>query len=689
MLLACISAIIGLQAQSVIFPQEKQPGKAEITKIGSSYILKNNLFEAKYNLTDGKLFFGGSNELGLVAGTDLFKILLGDSTMVSSSEMKMSGVKIKRLTGKASASRGSEKLDGAELEATFTYGPITVKWASVLRNGSHYLRTVMNISSSKDIEMKAIYPMMYGLREIPGQSLPEIVGNTRGAILCGSNIFAGLETPMGINSVGPGEISTPGISVPMIGKWSRVTTLSPGKEWKIGSVVGLVAPNQARRSFLAYSERERAVPWRPFPVYNSWYELNIDRNNSAPPTYEGHMTEKDCADLVSTWKNNLYKQYGENIACMVFDDGWDEYGTWTFNCNFPHGFAAADSVARTMNTGIGAWLGPVGGYGTSGDYRRGYWKDKGGMQLSNPDYYKVFLDACSNLVNDYDFRYFKLDGISAQFSSVGPDPGAVGDENAEGIIELETKVRELRPDIFLNTSVGTWASPMWFQYTDAVWRQEGDHGTIGTGANDRETWITYRDRLVHKNFVENSPLCPINTLMTHGVILTKYGDVSKDMSYQSILNELRCAFACGSGMVELYMDAPLLDSIERGKLWSDIAQCIKWQKDNADVLPDIHWVGGNPWDGEKGAIYGWAAWNGNRSVLTLRNPAKDEDSIQITLREALDIPYYVKSPVILKNAFADQPNLKGIPIGQPIGIDTPLTITLPGSSVYIFNGVSK
>ena len=34
------------------------------------------------------------------------------------------------------------------------------------------------------------------------------------------------------------------------------------------------------------------------------------------------------------------------------------------------------------------------------------------------------------------------------------------------------------------------------------------------------------------------------------------------MSYPSILNELRCAFACGSGMVELYCDYELLDSIE-------------------------------------------------------------------------------------------------------------------------------
>ena len=40
------------------------------------------------------------------------------------------------------------------------------------------------------------------------------------------------------------------------GLWRRNTTLKAGKTWNISSVVGLVAPKQLRRSFLAYSESE-------------------------------------------------------------------------------------------------------------------------------------------------------------------------------------------------------------------------------------------------------------------------------------------------------------------------------------------------------------------------------------------------------------------------------------------------
>lgn len=470
------------------------------------------------------------------------------------------------------------------------------------------------------------------------------------------------------------------------GLWSRGTTLTNGSTWHVGAVVGLIAEGQARRSFLAYSERERAVPWRPMPVYVSWYELNINRNNSAD--YSGNMTVGQCTDVVQQWKANLYDRYGVAPVVFMWDDGWDNYGTWTFNPNFPNGFSEPDAVAREMGSGTGAWLGPVGGYGTSGTYRRNYWNGKGGMQLSNPAYYKVFLDACSMLTESYDFRFFKYDGISAQFSAVGPDAGTTGEENAEGIINIEREVRKLKADIFLNTTVGTWASPFWFQFTDAVWRQENDYGTIGNQGSDRERWITYRDRLVYQNFVTNSPLCPINTLMTHGFILSKWGNVSKDMNYDGIVRELRCAFACGSGMVELYNDYELTNSINGGALWGEIADCIKWQRKNRDVLPDIHWVGGNPWDGSKANVYGWASWNGVKATLALRNPSVSAQTFTVTLREAFEIPAYISGSVVLSDAFT-QAALDGLSVGQPIDIDAVLTLRLPASSVFVYDGLDS
>lgn len=676
---------MGSWAQAVIFPQKKQPGVAKITQKSNSYQLANKVLKASFINTGGKLYFNGCSELGLQPDTELFKVLLGDGSTVAASGMKLEDVKIVTLGEDPSAATASLRYAGKALEARFTYGDLSITWRSVLRDGSHYLRTEMDIKAARDLSMKGIVAMNYLVAKNSAYTAPEVVGNTRGAILASNHIFAGLETPMGLNSC-----KDEGNATHIEGLWRRNTTLKAGKTWNISSVVGLVAPNQLRRSFLAYSERERAVAWRPYPVYISWYELNIDRNNAPAPSYKGNMTVEQCADVVSHWKTHFYDKYQMAPKAFVWDDGWDQYGTWTFNPNFPNGFDEPANEAKQMGTGIGAWLGPVGGYGQSGEYRRAYWRSKGGMQLSNEDYYNFFIRCCTNMIHRYDFRFFKFDGISAQASAIGPDEGTRGEENAEAIISIERAVRQKRPDIFLNTTVGTWASPFWFHFTDAVWRQEGDYGEAGDQGTDRERWITYRDRLVYQNFIQRSPVCPINTLMTHGFILSRWGAVSKNMDYDGIVREMRCAFACGSGMVELYNDYKLMDEIKdnqgnAGALWKDLAECIKWQQEQADVLPDAHWVGGNPWDGKKANVYGWAAWNGKKSVLTLRNPSASAQSFTTTLREALEIPSYVRGKITLTHAFS-QAELQGMPINKPIDIDTPLTLNLPGSSVFIYNG---
>lgn len=680
-----LTLCMGSWAQAVIFPQKKQPGVAKITQKSNSYQLANKVLKASFINTGGKLYFNGCSELGLQPSTEVFKVLLGDGKIVTASEMKLEDVKMVTLTENPSAATASLRYAGKALEARFTYEELSIVWRAVLRNGSHYLRTEMDIQAAKDLPMKGIVAMNYLVAKNSAYTAPEVVGNTRGAILASNHIFAGLETPMGLNSC-----KDEGNATHIEGLWRRNTTLKAGKTWNISSVVGLVAPKQLRRSFLAYSERERAVAWRPYPVYISWYELNIDRNNAQAPSYKGNMTVEQCADVVSHWKTHFYDKYQMAPKAFVWDDGWDQYGTWTFNPNFPNGFDEPANEAKKMGTGIGAWLGPVGGYGQSGEYRRAYWRSKGGMQLSNEDYYNFFIRCCTNMIDRYDFRFFKFDGISAQASAIGPDEGTRGEENAEAIISIERAVRQKRPDIFLNTTVGTWASPFWFHFTDAVWRQEGDYGEAGDQGTDRERWITYRDRLVYQNFIQRSPVCPINTLMTHGFILSRWGAVSKNMDYDGIVREMRCAFACGSGMVELYNDYKLMDEIKdnqgnAGALWKDLAECIKWQQEQADVLPDAHWVGGNPWDGKKANVYGWAAWNGKKSVLTLRNPSASAQTFTTTLREALDIPAYVRGKITLTHAF-NQAELDGMPINKAIDIDTPLVLNLPGSSVFIYNG---
>lgn len=704
-----------IMAQQVIFPQEVQANKAQLESNTNKWILKNSLLTAKFAKVDGKLIFNGCKEMNLKPGTELFKVVLGNGNNFTSSDMELVSIETEELVGNKNAVKGSDRFDGKGLKAVFKKDKLHIVWHAVLRDGSHYLRSTLDVATEEDVAMQSITPMIYNVDCKKAKTAPMVVGNTRGAILASNKIFAGLETPMGVNSV---EVNTKDnkeipAEVAMQGYWRRNTTLKKNQPWEVSTVVGLIAPGQARRSFLAYSERERAVPWRTFPLYNSWYELNIDRNNAVGNSgvydasdpnntkgdYTENMTSTQCVDVVKHWKEKFYDVYGKAPYAFVFDDGWDAYGTWTFNPNFPNGFTNEDNLAKSMGVGIGAWLGPVGGYGVSGTYRRNYWNNRGGMQLSNESYYNYFIDCCKSMINNYDFRFFKFDGISAQGTAFGPDEGDTGIENAEGIISIEREVRKTRPDIFFNTTVGTWASPFWFHYSDAIWRQDADCKFISDTGTDREQWITYRDYMVYKIFTQGSPLCPINTLMTHGLILSENGKpyTPNDYSYDGVLREMRCAFGCGSGMVELYTDYKLMDEIKdnngkAGALWKDLAECMDWQQRNADVLPDIHWVGGNPWDGTQVNVYGWASWNGKKATLTLRNPDVKERQFITTLREMLDIPAYIQTTITLSSSFADQKvatanGLKGIEMNKPIDIDKQLTLTFPASTVFVFEGV--
>ena len=842
----------------VLYPaQQTAVGAAQSAESNNVYTLSNNVLVASFAKMGGALYFAGSKAMDLLPGTEPFTVAFGNGDNVPASAMTLNNVALKDLAANENAIGGAEHYNGKVLEANYTYtyneSTITIVWRAVLRDGSHYLRTEMELTGVNDVDMFNIIPMIYNVDTKAAGSTPETIGNTRGAVLMSDKIFAGLETPTAYNTVGDAtgeednynltttmadvalaanswvqlteaeaeavkrveeatgatypnlyaykqenvtleagqkvevkvqyktgdhrlnfggadllasngniaandyhsgysgtqsdkntftfiapndgtytirvfvenkseaidatstlttKIYTPKegvvINTDVIGiqgRWSRNTTLAAGETWKVGAVVGLIAQDgtqanddihstQKRRSFLAYSERERAVPWRANPCYISWYELNINRNNAAPGSEHTNMVADQVLDVLAHWKSDMYDRYGVGASMYIIDDGWDEYGEWTFHSGFPNQMRDIAARAKELGgAGVGAWLGPVGGYGQSGTYRRNYWSDKGGMQLSNPRYYQAFKDAAYNLVKNQgdNYTFFKFDGISAQFSAVGPDAGDTGNENAEGIIRLERFVREeLREDIFFNTTVGTWASPFWYQITDATWRQENDHGETGNNSNSRENWITYRDRLVYQNYVKNSPICPINTLMTHGFILTKFGPpAGNPRDYNSVRNELRCAFLCGSGMVELYNDYDLMNSINGGALWADLAECIAWQKRNADVLPDAHWVGGNPWDGSNCNIYGWAAWNGTKSSLALRNGSNNEQSYTFTLRQVLNIPQTVQGSIILRSAFGDQVALSGLTEGKAYGIDESITVTLPGSSVYAFEGIAS
>ena len=198
-----LATVLFLQArgQAVIFPQAQQPGIAYASHADNVFTLSNNLLSASFRLTDGKLLFDGCAAMGLDAGSELFRIVLGDGTEVAASQMTMGEVSITTLTADASAAKGALKLPGKAIETTFTYGKLTMTWRAVLRDGSHYLRTELTLSSAANVSFRSIIPMIYTVDNSSSTQAPVVVGNTRGAVIASDKIFAGLETPMGKNTI--------------------------------------------------------------------------------------------------------------------------------------------------------------------------------------------------------------------------------------------------------------------------------------------------------------------------------------------------------------------------------------------------------------------------------------------------------------------------------------------------------
>ncbi len=110
-----------------------------------------------------------------------------------------------------------------------------------------------------------------------------------------------------------------------------------------------------------------------------------------------------------------------------------------------------------------------------------------------------------------------------------------------------------------------------------------------------------------------------------------------------LVADIRAFFASGTNCQELYITPSLLDA----EAWDALAEAARWSRDNADVLVDTHWVGGDP---AKGDVYGWASWSARKAILALRNPRDAPGAIALDVGEAFELPpraariYGLRSP---------------------------------------------
>ncbi len=278
-------------------------------------------------------------------------------------------------------------------------------------------------------------------------------------------------------------------------------------------------------------------------------------------------------------------------------------------------------------------MSPWGGYSKPKQERvkfgaaAGFEIEDGGFALSGPKYFERFRDVCLKMMREQGVNQFKFDGTGNVNRVV---PGSRFDSDFDAMIHLIGDLREAKPDVYVNLTTGTTASPFWLRYADSIWRGGEDDDLAGVGTK-RERWITYRDEQTYERVVAKGPLFPLNSLMLHGIIYAQYNERLNDDPGDDFGNEVRSYFGSGTQLQEMYVTPSLLTA----KNWDVLAEAARWSRENADVLKDTHWVGGDPAWLE---VYGWASWSEGQSILVLRNPSDKAQGITLDVGEALELP---------------------------------------------------
>ena len=624
LLLAMLDGAMGASA----IERGSDAGVVVAGQVGDRFRLENRAIEVNWSIADGKVsrlivtdrMHGSELSIGVP-----FAILLKGGTIYTPDNLRLSGKPLMReLAPRPDASRMADRLHGEafDLPLESIDHSLKVVWSLILLDGSSYLRQTFTITAaSGDVPIIRVKLIDVALTEA------HVSGLVKGSPIVAGDFFLGFEHPLSQSNV-VGERAT---------AWmDRDLPLRADQSITYSSVIGVARTGQMRRDFLAYLERERAHPYRTFLHYNSWYDL-------------GYFTPYDQAgalDRVNEFGRELTQKRGVKLDSFLFDDGWDDHNSlWKFNNGFPNGFGPVREAAEKYGADPGVWMSPWGGYSKPKKERIEFGRTAGyeivanGYALSGPKYYAAFRDVCMEMIRKYGVNQFKFDG-TGNVDSVFP--GSHFDSDFAAAINLIGELRAAKPDIYINLTTGTWPSPFWLMYADSIWRGGEDDGTAGVGTF-RERWITYRDADTYKGVVQNGPLYPLNSLMLHGMIYAKHRKQLDADPGNDFRNEIRSYFGTGTQLQEMYITPSLLTESN----WDDLAEAAKWSRDNADVLKDTHWVGGDPAWLE---VYGWASWTPGKAILVLRNPSDQVRTIRIKLQDVFELPsggaqeFVAKSP---------------------------------------------
>jgi hypothetical protein len=454
---------------------------------------------------------------------------------------------------------------------------------------------------------RAVFIARVSLQEFRPWESPQTFAGPGQPVYAG-DFFFGVEYPSARNTAAKGRV----VCAYPVGRH-----VGPKGYTSESAVIGAAERGQVRDRFLAYLDRIRSYPVRPFLLYNTWYDLR-------------NYTDQDVIRTLANFSE--WSRTGP-LQSVVLDDGWDDFHQlWAPDPKrFPSGFAPARTAAQAHGAELGLWMSPLGGYPPNqfrrliGSLGQGFEKSPFGFCIAGKTYQKWFQDRMLQYVREDGVNYFKLDNLTTlcPFPQHGHRVGRYGQAGlTDAFIAVMDAVKAADPAVMINITRGAWLSPWWLKHCDVVWPGGLDYGFAGPGSK-RQQSITYRDTILYKRLRIEQAQFPIHSLMTHGIIkgqLQDLGDHGENL--RDFQDDVMMYFGRGVMMRELYLTPKSLSADE----WEFLRGTISWATESEDILKDSRMVLGDPGRGE---VYGYAHRRGRTGLLVLRNPAATEQCLKL------------------------------------------------------------
>lgn len=678
------AASVTTQPNTVIDYPGTYPGTAQASLDETSFQLSNDVLSVRWEVQGNRIaivqFMDKAEGKNItMRQKNLFSLTLRDGTVITQDAPNMTLTAAPALTdleGNAEAIRLAERDNGKMITATYRYETdalaFDVEWSAVLRDGNcnvqqrfiiKPIRGEFNLKQAKLIDV----------------TLPNAVavGQDVGKTVVSGNVFMGIENPMALTAIQGDDVSV------YMEKADEI--IAVGNELEYTQSIGVVPAGQLRRGFLYYLQRERVHYRRPTLHYVSWFDMVGGPEGAVD---HGGQNEANTLFRIQSIGEEMTER-GAQWDSFLLDDNWDDPSVkpiWNIHpTSFPNQFSNLKEEAAKYGASMGTWFSPFGGYGENNSVRVQTNPDmnpKGNyFALSDPSYNQAVRNMTFDMVENQGVSLFKIDGIGGGLYQSGPK-----DENRkdyEALLQLLLDLREVKPDYAVYVTVGTWSSPYWYWYADAIYRDGEDTPKTPVG-NERQQIITGRDSQVYLNNVCENVLHPVAELSAGGFTfsvpnangLSGSIDLTDEQTRKEVKDDMRWFFTSGYSLQEMPIAVPSIMKMEeqyKDFFWDNLARYSMWSRENIDLLADSHMVG-NP---TNGTVYGYASWSPSKAILGFRNPTGEP------------LTFSVNPKTIFEPASGTEQTWSFTEIDQlsssfVASNAQPYTVTVPAFSVLVF-----